>query len=171
MRTSKISAPSVLLVALAMAGPAIAGGEGPPTGIAPPKQRIPPPPAPRPEGQPVTTAGVPREVRRAVVSDAARRLGVSESAVVLTDAERVTWSDGSLGCQEPGMNYSQALVPGFRITAKSDVGGYRYHTDTTGNLALCAASEILRERRDPGVAPKPVEPRTGPPPEKSNPDR
>ena len=30
-------------------------------------------------------------------------------------AEAVTWSDGSLGCPEPGMMYTQALVPGYRV--------------------------------------------------------
>ena len=55
-------------------------------------------------GEPVTTAAtsVPREVRRAVVADAARRFKVAESAVVLTQAEQVTWNDGSLGCPQPG---------------------------------------------------------------------
>lgn len=170
MHPSNRFAPPALVALLALAGAACAGGE-PPTGIAPPKQRIPPPPAPQPEGQPVTTAEVPREVRRTVVADAARRLGVDENAVVLTDAERVTWRDSSLGCAEPGMNYSQALVPGFRITAKSAEGGYRYHTDMTGNLAVCDAGLGRREHSDPGTAPKPVEPRTGPPPKKTNPDR
>jgi hypothetical protein len=160
-----------LLLALTLAVPARAGGEPAPVGIAPPRKRLPDPPPPQPAGEPVSNAEVPREVRRAVVADAARRLNVAENLVVLTAAERVTWSDGALGCPEPGMNYSQALVPGFRITAKSAQGGLVYHTDANGNLARCDTSLHRRERSDPGVAPKPVEPRTGPPPGRTAPDR
>jgi hypothetical protein len=95
----------------------------------------------QPEGQPVSTAAMPAELRRAVVADAAKRFKVAESAVVLTRAEQVTWTDGSLGCPEPGMMYTQSLVPGFRVVAKTAAGEQQYHTDTTGNLRTCWVQE------------------------------
>lgn len=55
------------------------------------------------------------------VADAAGVAGVSEDAVTVLVAEAVTWSDGSLGCPEPGMAYTQALVDGYRI--ELEVGG------------------------------------------------
>src|SRR4249920_3518654 len=69
-----------------------------PRGISPPN-RIPDviEPTQSSGGDPVTTAAIPREVRRAVVADAAKRFGVAESAVVLARAVQITWSDGSLG--------------------------------------------------------------------------
>lgn len=110
------------------------------TGIAPPA-RVPDADtvAPLPEGTPVATASVPRSVRRAVVADAAKRFKVDESAVVLVRAEQVTWSDGSLGCAEPGGIYTQNLVPGYFIVAKTAAGELAYHTDSRALAKSCGA--------------------------------
>jgi hypothetical protein len=91
----------------------------------------------QPQGTPVNTASMPRAVRRAVVADAARRFQVDENTVVLASAEQVTWADGSLGCPQPGYSYTQALVPGFRVTASTAAGRMRYHTDANGNVVTC----------------------------------
>jgi hypothetical protein len=160
----------VLIGGLTASLQAFAGGGPPPAGIAPPK-RIPLPAAAMSAGEPVNTAAVPPEVRRAVVADAARRFKVAENLVVLTGAERLTWKDGSLGCPEPGMSYTQALLPGYRMVAKSAAGALVYHTDSTGNLVLCDTHLQQTHHSDPRVAPKPVEPRTDPPPARTAPDR
>jgi hypothetical protein len=112
------------------------------TGIAPPA-RIPPSAeavSPLPAGTPVGIANVPRDVRRAVAADAAKRFGVGESEVVLTRAEQVTWNDGSLGCAEPGRMYTQSLIPGYLIVAKTSAGELAYHTDSRGFVVSCGAS-------------------------------
>ena len=110
------------------------------TGIAPPT-RIPDVAAPAgPVGEAVATATVPRDVRRAVVADAAKRFGVEPSAVVLVKAEKVTWSDASLGCAEPGHLYAQMLVEGFRIVAKTQAGSLTYNTDSGGNAIPCGSA-------------------------------
>jgi hypothetical protein len=132
-------------VAVLLATPAFAGGtpnDRPvraPTGVAPPV-RIPEHVQPDliPAGDPVSVASLPRETRRAVVADAARRFKVAESAVVLTRAEQVTWPDGSLGCAEPGGIYTQALVPGYRLVAKTSAGELIYHTDQRSHVTSCA---------------------------------
>jgi hypothetical protein len=85
-------------------------------------------------------AAVPRTVRRAIIADAARRFRLAESSVVLTGAEKVVWNDTSLDCPLPGQVYSQLLVPGFRVFAKSPEGALRYHTDMDGRLAVCSES-------------------------------
>lgn len=113
----------------------------PPRSIAPPT-RIPDPVVPAPAGDPVDIASVPRAVRRAVVADAAKRFSVSENAVVLVEAERVTWSDGAMGCPEPGQMYTQMLVPGYRVSAKTSGGQMLYHTDSRGWVVSCAASHF-----------------------------
>jgi hypothetical protein len=89
----------------------------------------------------VSIASIPREVRRAVVADAAKRFNVPESSVVVARAEQVTWPDGSLGCPEPGMMYTQALVPGFRVVAKTSAGELSYHTDSSGTVRNCRVHE------------------------------
>ncbi|MFZ0015637.1 MAG: hypothetical protein WAL25_16145, partial [Acidimicrobiia bacterium] len=53
--------------------------------------------------------GVPPSILVALVDDASRRLGIDVGAVEVLSSESVTWSDGSLGCPEPGMFYTQAL--------------------------------------------------------------
>ena len=132
--------------------------------IAPPT-RIPDPlttPA-APACEAVASATVPRAVRSAVVADAARRFKVAESAVVLVRAEKVTWPDGSLGCPQPGLMYTQMLVAGFRIVAKTGEGELLYHTDSRGNVVSCATladipGNSMTEKLRNGSAP-----RTGPP--------
>jgi hypothetical protein len=121
------------------------GGDPAHTGIAPPT-RIPDPvdTSKVPHGSPIATSEVPRAVRRAVVADAARRLSVSTSAVVLTRAERVTWPDGSLGCPEPGRIYTQAVVAGFRLVAETTEGQLLYHTDALGRIANCALAPVAK---------------------------
>src|SRR5688572_9991729 len=118
----------------------------------------------QPKGEPVNTASMPRAVRRAVVADAARRFEVAESAVVLAGAEKLTWSDGSLGCPQPGYSYTQSLVPGFRVSATTPEGRLVYHTDSSGNLVTCGPP--LRPSQKPGssgVRGTAAEPRTQPP--------
>jgi hypothetical protein len=128
------------MVALALAAEA-QGPVEPPRRVAPPS-RIPDVALKNlePQGTPVNTASMPREVRRAVVADAARRFQVAENAVVLSHAEQVTWRDGSLGCPLPGHSYAQALVPGFRVAATTGAGRMTYHTDTRGNVVTCGVA-------------------------------
>jgi hypothetical protein len=114
-----------------------------PRGIAPPT-RIPyTQSAASPGGEAIAASAMPRAVRRAVVADAARRFKVAESAVVLARAEQLTWSDASLGCPQPGQMYTQALVPGFRVVARTSEGEFLYHTDSHGQVLVCGPTERL----------------------------
>jgi hypothetical protein len=100
-----------------------------------------------PPGDAVTLAELPRELRRIVVADAAKRFDVQESAVVLARAERVTWNDGALGCPQPGVGYLQALVPGYRVVARTGDRELIYHTDESRQALACAqASPLTRPR-------------------------
>jgi len=112
-----------------------------PTPVAPPA-RIPDPGAANsgPSGTLVASASVPQAVRRAVVADAAKRFKVAESAVVLGQAEQVTWNDGSLGCARPGQMYTQNLVAGYRIVVITSEGRMVYHTDSHGFATTCGGS-------------------------------
>jgi len=146
-----------------------------PRGIAPPT-RIPDAVVPQPAGEPVDIASVPRAVRRAVAADAARRFAVSENEVVLIDAERLTWSDGSMGCHEPGQMYTQMLVPGFRVTAKTSAGQMVYHTDSRGTAVTCSPAHFqagpkqLPAHPTDNAAGTGAQPRTQPP-QPATPDR
>ena len=89
---------------------------------------------------------------QAALVDAAQRTGIGAAALQVTSAERVTWPDGSLGCPQPGVLYTQALVPGYRI--RIDAGGQLldFHASTRGGLVLCPAGRAReRLRGDPRV--------------------
>ena len=66
---------------------------------------------------------------------------------VLARAERLTWSDGSLGCAEAGHMYTQMLVAGFRVVAKTSAGELTYHTDSRGRVVSCLAGPAGRPGR------------------------
>lgn len=60
-------------------------------------------------------------------TDAAERTGVAEDDIELEELSMVTWSDGALGCPEPGMAYTQALVDGYRIVLDAAGQQLVYH--------------------------------------------
>ena len=51
----------------------------------------------------------------AATADLATQTGLDPSTFVTVRAEQVIWSDGSLGCPEPGHMYIQVLTPGYWI--------------------------------------------------------
>jgi len=77
-----------------------------------------------------------REVTLAV-ADAAERTGMAEDDIDVEEVSMVTWSDGALGCPEPDMTYTQALVEGYRIVL--DAGGQQlvYHGEIGQDPFLC----------------------------------
>lgn len=140
------------MTTLMLAGAAVTGGAGelraaqlidalPAQSIAPPTRIPAPSRTDAIPGAPITTGEIPRDVRRAVVTDAAQRFRVNTNAVVLADAERVTWPDGALGCPDPGINYPQVQVAGFRVVARTLAGELLYHTDSLGHVVNCARPE------------------------------
>lgn len=80
---------------------------------------------------------------QAARSDATRRTGQAPAALELLSAEPVTWSDGSLGCPQPGMMYTQALVPGYRVRLRGPAGEMDYHASGRGALVLCPAGRAV----------------------------
>jgi len=88
-----------------------------------------------------TTSSTPDELPATVqtaVDDLAARLGVEAATIAVARFEEVTWRDGSIGCPEPGMSYTQALVPGYRIELVVDATSYWYHGARDGSPAYCA---------------------------------
>ena len=73
----------------------------------------------------------------AVMQDLAVRLGVPLERVVLVSEQQVTWSSGALGCPQPDMSYTQALVPGGRIVLGVDDVNFFYHSGRTGAFFYC----------------------------------
>jgi hypothetical protein len=97
------------------------------------------------------TGEVPQDLLDAVIEDLLGRIDASREAVVVDRAGAVTWRDGSLGCPQPGMMYTQALVSGYRIILKVENVTYDYHASDGGYFVLCA----------PGMAEEPLPPGEG----------
>jgi hypothetical protein len=113
--------------------------------------------------------GTDREIRRGVVAatpgrdvgveaivaavraDAAQALGLADGGAALTLAvEAVTWGDGSLGCPQPGMRYTQALVPGWRVVVRDGAREWVYHASRRGAWLWCPPG--LAHAPPPGAA-------------------
>lgn len=92
-------------------------------------------PVPTSSSPDVPGAGSP-DVRQAV-TDLAATLDLAAEDVSVVDVEEVTWRDGSLGCAEKGMSYTQALVDGQRIVLEVDGTRYEYHAGAGRGPFLC----------------------------------
>jgi hypothetical protein len=57
--------------------------------------------------------------------------------LVMVHAESAVWSDGALGCPEPGMMYTQALVNGYWVVIEAAGQNYDFRVDSRGNFRLC----------------------------------
>lgn len=71
------------------------------------------------------------------IADLAARLGADPAAITVVSVEDVTWRDGSIGCPDPGMNYTQALVSGTRLVLELDGVRYEYHSGGSRSIFLC----------------------------------
>ena len=88
---------------------------------------------------PVVTGEVPSDLLESILADATSRVATASSIIVVR-AQSVTWSDGSLGCPEPGMSYTQALVDGYWVVLDADGQMMDYRASASGAFKLCADS-------------------------------
>jgi hypothetical protein len=99
-----------------------------------------------PGKDPLTEPPPPAAVQSAL-KDAALRTGVAVDHLKVIAAERMTWLDGSLGCPDPDLMYTQQLVPGYRIRIEADGKTLDYHADTRGTLVLCPPERAVPATR------------------------
>jgi hypothetical protein len=110
--------------------------------VTPPGERVEPTATPARR----VTGEVPAAMLQAMIDDLAGRLGLAQGAIEVVEAQEVTWPDGSMGCPEPGMVYTMALVEGYRVVLESGGLEYPYHAARSGYYFLC-------EQSLPGAAP------------------
>jgi len=129
----RIALVAVLWITIGCSASSSSGGSGPP--VTPGAQPT--------RGQPAgSSAGpgsldLPTSVVDPVIAEIARVAGVAPEEVVVISAETMTFSDGSLGCPEPGMMYTQALVDGYKIVAEAGGMTYDYRGSGTGDFRRC----------------------------------
>jgi hypothetical protein len=89
-------------------------------------------------GAPALSSGeTPQELFDAVVDDMLARSGGDRSAIEVVKSEAVEWSDGSLGCPQPDMMYTQAIVPGYHVILALGDETYDYRLSDRGAFVLC----------------------------------
>ncbi|MGL5863983.1 MAG: hypothetical protein ACRCY9_22300, partial [Phycicoccus sp.] len=64
--------------------------------------------------------------------------GVTPAQVVPTTHQQVTWTDGSLGCPQKGMSYTQAEVSGEVLVVRAGGTTLQYHARVGGPFVYCA---------------------------------
>ena len=74
------------------------------------------------------------------LADAAVRFAIPEQEIAVAGALRVVWSDGSLGCPEDGVMYTQALVDGYLLTLEVAGDRVTYHGADGQPPFLCEVS-------------------------------
>src|SRR5262249_11744324 len=62
---------------------------------------------------------------------------VPREQLIIVRAEAVVWNDGSLGCPEPGMQYTQALTNGYWVVIRAAEQTYDFRVDRGGTFRLC----------------------------------
>lgn len=75
------------------------------------------------------------------MEDVTERAEVPREDVEIVVTELVTWPDGALGCPEPDMSYTQALVEGYRIVLRVNGEEYHYHGAAGEDPRFCASPE------------------------------
>ena len=130
LRTILILGAATIVVAACTAGSGTGGSNVPEPSLA----------SDGPSADPAASGGgfaLPATIIDPVAADAARRLGVDPSAVTIVDAHPETWSDGSLGCPEPDMMYTQALVDGYQVIVEASGTQLDYRGSGPGQFRLC----------------------------------
>lgn len=80
---------------------------------------------------------VPADLMDKIIADLVQRTGAERSAIVTVVSEFTTWSDGSMGCPQPGVEYTQAPVDGYRVVLRVGAAEYDYRSSTRGFFFLC----------------------------------
>ncbi len=89
------------------------------------------------ETDPTVTGEVPDEFLTPVIEDAATLAGVDPADVTVVTAQEVVWPDGSLGCAEPGVVYTQAQIQGYWVVVEVNGVGFDYRLNDGGAFRLC----------------------------------
>lgn len=96
-------------------------------------------PVPQETAAPPVVEALPDAVMTSVMSTLQENAGITADAteVNLIRAEAVVWPDGSLGCPEPGVMYTQALVEGYWVVMEIDGETYDFRINDNGFAKLC----------------------------------
>lgn len=72
--------------------------------------------------------------------DLAQRLSIAGTEIRLVEIVEAEWSDSSLDCPQPGMDYLQVITPGYRILLEANATVYEYHSNRDGYVVYCEST-------------------------------
>ncbi len=135
------------------------GRETPPVSTVLPGREIQPLPerVPTDPGLPASpvTGETPGELLEAIKSDLASRTGASSGEIRVLRDQAMVFNDGSLGCPQPGMFYTQATVAGYWVVLELGQVEYDYRATENGSFILCE-SGLPPGLTPPGDLPPPA---------------
>jgi hypothetical protein len=85
------------------------------------------------------------------VADLAKRLSIDATEVGVTSATLVEWPDSSLGCPQPGLQYTQVSTDGALIVLTANGAPYRYHAGGSRTPFLCEPQPKPTPTTGPGL--------------------
>jgi hypothetical protein len=85
-------------------------------------------------------AGLPDSIVAPLVQVVAELAGVTPDAVTVVSAEPMTFPNGGLGCEQPGMQYIQVQVDGYRVVLEARSMTYDYRGTWTSRPRRCLAA-------------------------------
>lgn len=83
----------------------------------------------------------PAPVITAIIADAASLVGTDVIHVEVVSVASVAWTDGSLGCPQPGMFYTQAVVDGGQVIVRVDETELDYRVGRDGSFMICKSDQ------------------------------
>lgn len=83
---------------------------------------------------------IPDGVMNRLLADAENQTGTPAPDITVALARQVTWNDGALGCPEPGVMYTQALVDGYQVVLIAGDEALDYRVDGAGGFRICDQS-------------------------------
>ena len=83
------------------------------------------------------TGEVPDEILDKILADLEERTSADRSEFRILQAEITQWSNGALGCPEPGQVYTHAIVEGYRVVVVHAGQTYDYRANAKGFFKLC----------------------------------
>ncbi len=88
--------------------------------------------------EPIRVTGeVPLELLDSMLKDLTARTGAALEQVSIIRGQAVVWNDGSLGCPQPGVMYTQALINGYWVELEIAGKKFDYRASETGYFFLC----------------------------------
>jgi hypothetical protein len=90
-----------------------------------------------PQDTPSVNGEAPEDVLSPIIADVRERTGAESAEIEVVRRQSITWNDGSLGCPQPGMVYTQALVDGYWVVLSYQGQEFDYRVNDRGAFFLC----------------------------------